>query len=94
MEECELDNKNEFTLWDDTIAKDMKKINVEFERVPDGKSEPIGYQFKKLQMDSDFKIEYKAQLVAGGHMTDALLTIAYASVVSREKVCHVLLLLL
>jgi hypothetical protein len=38
----------------------------------------------------DVKMEYfqqKAQLVAGGHRTEAPATITYASVVSRETVC-------
>jgi hypothetical protein len=38
------------------------------------------------------KLQCKARLVAGGHMTKAPATITYASVVSRETV-HIALLL-
>ena len=38
----------------------------------------------------DFK--YKARLVAQGHMTEALVTITYASIVSREIVRNALMI--
>ena len=58
-----------------------------FEVIPDGKSVPIGHQFVQLLFGikmEDFR--QVARLVAGGHMTEGLATIAYASIVPRETV--------
>ena len=60
-----------------------------FEVLPDGKPVPIGHQFVQCHIVFDIKMEdlrQKARLVAGGHMTKALATIMYASIVSRETV--------
>ncbi len=49
----------------------------------------VGYQKSPCHMIFDVKMEdfrQKARLVAGGHLTKALATITYASVVSRETV--------
>ena len=58
-----------------------------FEVLQDGESVPTGHQFVQCHMVFDVKMEdfrHKATLVAGGHMTKALATIMYASIVSRE----------
>ena len=73
----------------------MENVRVAFKVSPDGKSVPIGHQFVKCHMVFDVKIEdfrCKARLVAGGHMTKALATIIYASIVSRETVRIVLMI--
>ena len=51
---------------------------------------PVGYQFMKCHMIFDIKFgenfHHKAQLVAGGHMTETPATLMYSSVVSRDSV--------
>ncbi len=84
-----LDRKNGNTLWADAIAKEMREVRIAFNILPDGRSVPIGYQKIPCHMIFDVKMEdfrQKAQLVAGGHQTQAPATITYASVVSRETV--------
>ncbi len=84
-----LDHKNGNTLWVDAIAKEMKKVCIAFNILPDRHLAPIGYQKIPCHMIFDMKMEgfrQKARLVAGGHQTKAPATITYASVVSRETV--------
>ena len=84
-----LDHKNGNTLWVDAIAKEMKELCIAFNILPEGRSAPIGYQKIPCHMIFDMKMDdfqQKAQLVAGGHLTQAPVTITYASVVSRETV--------
>ena len=75
-------------MWADAISKEMDNVRVAFEVLPDRKSLPIGHQFvqchKVFITMKDFR--QKAKLVAGDHMTKALTTMMYASVVSRETV--------
>jgi hypothetical protein len=88
-EALKLDKKNGNTLWVDAIAKEIKDVHVAFKTLPDVQSAPIGYQKIPCHMIFDVKMEdfhRKAQLVAGGHRTEAPATITYASVVSRETV--------
>ncbi len=85
-EALELDKTNGNTFWADAIAKDMKDVRAAFKILLDGQSAPIYYQKIPCHMIFDIKMEdcrCKARLVAGGHMTKALATITYASVVSR-----------
>ncbi len=84
-----LDHKNGNTLWVDAIAKEIKKVCIAFNILPDGCSAPIGYQKIPCHMIFDVKMEdfeQKARLVASGHLTQAPATITYASVVSHETV--------
>jgi hypothetical protein len=86
-EALDLDRKNGNTLWTDAIAKEMKKVCIAFNILPDGHSAPIGYQKIPCHMIFDVKMEdfrQKARLVPGGHWTKALATITNVSVVSRE----------
>jgi hypothetical protein len=67
----------------------MKEVCITFNILPDGHSAPIGYQKIPCHMIFDVKMEnfrQKARLVAGGHQTEAPVTITYASVVSLETV--------
>ena len=67
----------------------MSKVKVAFQILNDDESIPPTFQEMRCHMVYDVKMENfrrKAQLVAGGHMTDALASITYASVVSRESV--------
>jgi hypothetical protein len=86
----DLDCKNDNTLWVDAIAKEIKEVCIAFNILPDGHSAPIGYQKIPCHMIFDVKMEdfrQKARLVAGGHQTEALAAITYASMVSCETVC-------
>ena len=86
-----LDEKNGNTLWWDTICKEMKNIRIAF-KVFEGEEKDIlpGFQEVKCHMIFDIKIGEnlcrKAQMVAGGHTTEAPSSITYSSVVSRESV--------
>ncbi len=77
-------------MWADAIAKEMKNVQVAFDPLQDEVQLPTGYQFVRCHMIFDVKMEdfhQKAQLVAGGHMTDVPPTIMYNSVVAHETVC-------
>ena len=84
-----LDVKNGNTLWADAISKEMENVRVAFKVLPDGKPVPIGHQFVQCHIVFNVKMEdfrYKVGLVAGGHMTKALVTITYVIAVSRKTV--------
>jgi hypothetical protein len=88
-EALDLDCKNVNILWADAIAKEMKEVCIAFNILPDGHSVPIGYQKIPCHMIFDMKMEdfsRKARLVAGGHHTEAPVTVSYASEVSCETV--------
>ena len=40
----DLDKENGKTVWADSISKEMKNANVEFNILPNGQNAPIGYQ--------------------------------------------------
>ncbi len=85
----ELDKHNGNTMWADAIAKEMKNVRVAFDPLEAGVQLLHGYQFVQCHMIFDVKMEvyhWKAQIVAGGHMMDVLLTVTYARVVSRETI--------
>ena len=76
-------------LWADAKFKEMKNVRVTFKKLPDGRSVAISNKFLQCNMVFDMKMEHyrgKAQLVAGGDMTEGQATYTYASVVSRETV--------
>ena len=65
----------------------MENVRVAFDALPNGKSVPIGHWFMQGHVAFDIKMEnfrQKARLLAGGQLIKALVTIMYASVVSRE----------
>jgi hypothetical protein len=73
----------------------MTKVRKAFNILPNGTTAPDSYQKIPCHMIFDVKMEdfkHKAQLVAGGHKTEAPATITYASVVSRETVRIALML--
>ena len=85
----ELYNKNGKTLWAFAIAKDMYSIRFYFDIRGKEYNYPPGHQFIKCNIILDVKMEdiqCKAGLLDGGHMTDVLLKITYASVIYRETV--------
>jgi hypothetical protein len=67
----------------------MKNIRIAFKILNGEESAPPTYQEIRCHMIFDVKIEdfrRKARFVAGGHTTDTLHAMTYASVVSRESV--------
>ena len=85
----ELEKENGNTLWQDSIAKDMKNVRAVFQILDENEEVPIGYKFIRCHIIFDVKMEdfrCKSCLVADGHMTDIPASITYASVVSREIV--------
>ena len=71
----------------------MKNVKLAFDILPDGQKAPIGFQQMSCHMIFDVKMDgfsQKAQLVAGGHMTEVPDVMIYASVVSRETMRIVL----
>ncbi len=84
-----LDKKNGNTLWADSIAWEMKNVQVAFKILAKGEKVPIGFQRMGCHMIFDIKMEdlrRKSRLVAGVHMTNAPATTTFGSVVSRETV--------
>ena len=83
-------NKNDVnTLCTDAIAKETKGMSPAFKKLENGKNVPIGYQRANCHIIFDVKMEYfrrKARLVAGGHVTEPPVAIAYAGLVSRDTV--------
>jgi hypothetical protein len=82
----EIDRRNGNIFWADAIAKEMKDVCVTFKILLDGQSAPIGYQKISCHMIFDIKMK------DGGHWIEAPATITYASIVSCETVCIVLLM--
>jgi Reverse transcriptase (RNA-dependent DNA polymerase) len=65
----------------------MKTIDCAFHFPEDGKA-PVGYQKIDCHMVFDVKmtLERKARYVAGGHQTEPMKDITFASVVSRDSI--------
>ena len=83
------DKANGNTLWSNSIAKEMTNVKVAFKILDDDESVLRNHQFVKYHMIFDVKMDnfrQNVRLVAGGHMTDALVEVTYASVVSSEIV--------
>ena len=84
-----IDEKNENTLWQAAIQKEMENVKITFQTVTKGEKPPNGSQYVNCHMVFDIKIEdfhRKAHPVAGGHMAHTLDTVTYSSVVTRETV--------
>ena len=52
-----IENKNGNTHWADAIFKEMENAKIEFDIMPDGQSEPRGYNRINCHMIFDIKIE-------------------------------------
>ena len=78
------------TKWADAIAKEMKNVRVAFKILDGGPGKRLpGFQHIKCHLVFDIKMDtyqYKARMVAGGHMTETPASMTYASVVSRDSV--------
>ena len=69
--------------------KEMKSVRIAFRILSKDEKPTVGSQFIRCHMIFDIKMEdfrRKARLVAGGHMMEALKTLTYAKVISRETV--------
>ncbi len=96
-EALEIDKANKNTLWQDALAKEMKRVKVAF--VKDEKYMPKDARnndapeyrsFKEISchMVFDIKMNFdrKCRFVANGSTTEALEAITYSSVVDRDSV--------
>ena len=96
QEAKELDHQNGNNLWWEAICKEMKNARPAFEvsekNIP---QIPPEYQQIKCHMVFDVKMREnfrrKARFVAGGHTTETPSTLTYSSVVSRDSVRIILL---
>ena len=85
----ELDRINGNDYWKKAIEKELNKVRVAFELLPDGEKVPVGSKLINYHIIFDVKMDLtrKARLVAGGHMNKNVPKHAtYSSVVSRESV--------
>ena len=82
-----IDRETGTDFWRKAIEKEMKNVMLAFKFAKDG-SIPIGLKEIILHIVFDIKIDLtrKAQLVAGGHMTDPPKESVYSSVVTKESV--------
>ena len=47
------DKKNENTLWQDAIQKEIKNIKIAFKNIPECKKLPNGFQYINCHMELD-----------------------------------------
>ena len=92
-----LDQENGDTLWREEICNEMRNVRPAFEVwEKDVKHIPQGYQQIKCHMTFDVKMgensRHKARFVAGGHTTETPMSLTYSSVVSRDTVRIILLI--
>jgi Reverse transcriptase (RNA-dependent DNA polymerase) len=83
-----LNRKNNNTLWQQAVKKEMDNVMVAFQALEGHERIPQGYKPITVRMIFDVKMDLtrKAQLVAGGHLTDPPDTLTYSGVVSKESV--------
>ena len=92
----ELDHQNGNNLWWEAICKEMENVRPAFEVWEKDVSQiPPSYQQIKCHMVFDVKMgenfRRKARFVVGGHMTEAPSTLTCSSIVSRDSVRIILL---
>ena len=85
-----IDKESGNVKWAEAIDKEMKNVRVAFKVIDEapGYRKP-GYQHIKCHLVFDIKMDtyqYKARMVAGGHMTETPASMTYSSVVSRDSV--------
>jgi hypothetical protein len=89
-----LDKENGDELWERSVEKEMKNVQIAFKVLDDGTRVPVGYQQIPCMLIFDVKMDFtrKTRLVAGGHVTEPPSVLTYASVVTRELVRIALLI--
>jgi hypothetical protein len=84
----EIDRDTNTSLRANAIKKEIKNVMPAFKILDPGAAEPVGHTCIPCHMIFDVKMDFtcKAQLIAGGHVTDPPSSITYASVVSCNSV--------
>jgi hypothetical protein len=95
-EAMKLDAKNNSTLWQDAIKKEMDQIAAygTFCDLGRGETAPSGYKkitVVRLVFDVKHDLHHKVCLVAGGHLTNPPKDSGYLDVVSLRSLCLVAL---
>ena len=85
----EIDARNGYTLWRDTLQKEMYNVRVAFEILDEGSHASHGWKQVTGHLVWDVKMDFtrKARWVLNGHKTPDPIGSTYAGVVSRESVC-------
>ena len=50
-----IDEKNENTLWQDALQREMENVKISFQTIPEGESPPNAYQYVHCYMVFDIK---------------------------------------
>ena len=92
-----LDQENGDSQWWEAICNEMRNVRPAFKVwEKDVEHIPLGYQQIKCHMIFDVKMgenfRCKARFVAGGHTTETPMSLTYSSVVSRDLVRIILLI--
>ena len=84
-----LDEKNDNTLWQDYIKKEMNKSCLPFKPLERYGKPPVGYTEITCYLVFDLMpyMTRKYQYMEGGHLMDVTTHITYSSVMSRYNVC-------
>jgi len=84
----DLDRKNGDTFWMDSLAKEMRNLNIAFEYLELGEKAPPGWFKATGHIVFDVKMDFtrKARWVKDGHKTPDSTTSSFAGVVSRESI--------
>lgn len=88
QEAKKLDVKNNNTLWEDAIKKEMYNVSIAFDILEEGKSAPPGWMKSSGHIIFDVKMDFtrKARWVKDGHKTPDPDWSTYAGFVSRDSV--------
>jgi hypothetical protein len=81
--------KNDNTLWQDAVRKEMKNVRIAFKLLNGEEYAPPTYKEIHCHMIFDVKMKNfgpKARFVVGGHTTDTPHAMTNASFLSREQV--------
>jgi hypothetical protein len=79
-----IDKKTGTSFWRDAMNLEFNNVDVAFCDLETGDLIPVGHQHIKCHMIFDVKmgsLKRKSRYVAGGHMTEPLEAVTYASVV-------------
>ena len=84
----EFDRKNENTLWQDIIKKEMKNVQGAFNFKDNDSEIPIGSKGNRSShsLRGQFDLTCKERYVGGVHLTEVPAAMTYSSVISRDLV--------
>ena len=85
----EINRRNNNSLWQDALTKEMFNVSVAFEVLDAGERAPHGWSKVTGHLVWDFKMDFtcKAHWVLDGHKTPNPVGSMYAGVVSHESIC-------